>query len=324
MARLHTDLQRTQRQAFAQGTVKNYKCQLKKFLVFAELSNMPELPISSSNLCLYIQYLSRSLKAPQSILNYVSGLKFFHSLLGLAFPSTTSIDVSLTIKGLKRVASHVPVQASPMTPSILCQLGNVLDMSKPLHIVVWCLFLFLFFLFSRKSQFIPEDLSRLQLSRLVTRGDVSCKDGTLFVSFRWTKTRQFGGESLVIPLSPIPGSFLCPVRAYNTMCSLIPAGSESPVFVLPLSMGSSPILYKDFHTVLRCLLTKRGHEASLFSSHSFRRGGDTFAFGLGIRGELIQAQGDWRSDAYKLYLNLDMPNRLSVSRAMASQLVGIR
>ena len=315
---LRKDLQRTQQKAFAKGTIKNYKCQLKKFFQFSNMAELPDLPISTEDLCLYIQFLSRSLKSHQSILCYVSGLKFFHTLLGLSFPSTSSVEVRLTLKGLKRSLAHVPVQAKPITPEILRRMGDCLDLHRPLHCVFWCLFLFLFFLFSRKSQFIPENVSQAQLGRLVTRQDVSIRDGKLLVMFRWTKTRQFGCAPLVIPLSPIRNSSLCPIQAYINMCNLVQVGPQSPLFVLPGS--ECPILYTEFHKVLRWLLTKAGMDSAGFSSHSFRRGGATFAFGLGIRGELIQAQGDWLSDAYKLYLNMDMSHRLSVSETMASHL----
>ena len=88
-------------------------------------------------------------------------------------------------------------------------------------------------------------------------------------------------------------------------------------------MGSEMCIrdrYRDFHKVLRWLLVKAGYQASAYSSHSFRRGGATFAFSLGVRGELIQAQGDWVSDAYKLYLDLAGSNRQSLSQVMAQHL----
>ena len=45
-----------------------------------------------------------------------------------------------------------------------------------------------------------------------------------------------------------------------------------------------------------------GLDPNHYSSHSFRRGGATWAFKCGVSAELIQLQGDWKSDAYKLYL----------------------
>ena len=40
----------------------------------------------------------------------------------------------------------------------------------------------------------------------------------------------------------------------------------------------------------------------------------------GVTGELIQLQGDWAFDAYKLYLRLDLENRVSVAMATSKPL----
>ena len=298
--------------------MNNLKSQWKKFTAFTVLSGCQALPVTSDNLCLYIQFLSRSLSSPQSIRNYVSGLKTLHELLNLPFPSYSEISVRLTFKGLDRSVSHIPHRAQPITVKLLLQIHALLDPNDIVHMVIWTLFLFLFFLFSRKCQFIPSSLTPPSLSKLVTRQDVVLKNGMLQVCFYCTKTRQSGGSPLVIPLSPIPGSPLCPVTAYFTMVKLVPAPPTAPLFLVPSPSGPKPILYRYFHHILRAFISAVGLQPSQFSSHSFRRGGATFAFSLGLPGELIQVQGDWRSDAYKLYLETDISDRIKVAKCMAS------
>ena len=51
-------------------------------------------------------------------------------------------------------------------------------------------------------------------------------------------------------------------------------------------------------------------EPQEFSGHSLPRGDATFTFQCGIPVELINLQGDWRSDAYMLYLLLPLADRL--------------
>ena len=46
----------------------------------------------------------------------------------------------------------------------------------------------------------------------------------------------------------------------------------------------------------------------------------SWAFSSSIPGELIQAFGDWRSDAYKSYLDVSMPLKLRVSQGMVARL----
>ena len=57
--------------------------------------------------------------------------------------------------------------------------------------------------------------------------------------------------------------------------------------------------------------------ASLFTGHSFRRGGASHAFQAGIPGELIQICGDWASDSYKKYLEFNMQNKIDLAGQFA-------
>ena len=58
-----------------------------------------------------------------------------------------------------------------------------------------------------------------------------------------------------------------------------------------------------------------------YSCHSVRRGGASWAFRLGLPGELIQISGDWASDCYKLYLEVSMDTKLFFAKHMASYLL---
>ena len=199
-------------------------------------------------------------------------------------------------------------------------MAEVLDFEYPLHAVVYCLFLFMFFLFARKAQFVPESLAGDNLKVLVARSHVCVSQDKVLVTFYKTKTRQTGGKPLVIPLPKIPGSVLCPVAAFDRMCRLVPAQGSSPLFILPPSYGSVPIVYSTFQKVLRACVSSIGLSPHSFSSHSFRRGGASFAFGLGVPGEMIQSQGDWASECYKLYVDVSLDHRCRVADSMAKYL----
>ena len=58
-----------------------------------------------------------------------------------------------------------------------------------------------------------------------------------------------------------------------------------------------------------------------YSSHGFRRAGCTFAFSANVPTDLIQLQGDWRSDAYKKYLAFTMNDKLHVAEQMKEQIL---
>ncbi|KAI8502735.1 hypothetical protein Bbelb_194370 [Branchiostoma belcheri] len=61
---------------------------------------------------------------------------------------------------------------------------------------------------------------------------------------------------------------------------------------------------------------RAGLNPHLYSLHSGRRGGATFAFRAGVPVELIRLQGDWRSNAYLLYLKVPLRTRLELCTRM--------
>ena len=80
------------------------------------------------------------------------------------------------------------------------------------------------------------------------------------------------------------------------------------------------VLYPKFIQTLHLKLAAVGLQPELYSGHSFRRGGASFAFALHLPGELIQLQGDCSSDAYLRYLEKPLTQRLKVAFAFRKAL----
>ena len=68
------------------------------------------------------------------------------------------------------------------------------------------------------------------------------------------------------------------------------------------------------------LAEKAGYNPRIYSGHSFRRGSGTRAFNLGCDTDLIKWQGDWVSDAWEAYIELDNSLRLKVPTALVQDL----
>ena len=88
------------------------------------------------------------------------------------------------------------------------------------------------------------------------------------------------------------------------------------LFVLQKGKLLVPVTYYLFQNVLRKLIKKIGEDPTHYSSHSFRRGGATWAFSLNIPSGLIQIYGDWSSDAYKTYLKFSLKDKIAVAIKM--------
>ena len=129
----------------------------------------------------------------------------------------------------------------------------------------WCLFLFAFFLFARKSNLVP-DTPNYKDKTFLLRQNVKQIDKILIVSINWSKTIQFGQRILEIPLVRIPGSVLCPVRAYQNMCKKVKASRVDPLFSLP---KGKCIIYAEYQKKIRELVREIGLDPESFGSHSF-------------------------------------------------------
>ena len=179
--------------------------------------------------------------------------------------------------------------------------------------------LFAFFLFARKSNLVPNSKKKeFKSGKFLRRENLYFQDDILLVIMRWSKTNQLGQRVLNIPLLRIPGSVLCSVTAYLQMCKLIQAKSDDPLFVLP---HRKVVTYKIFQVVLKDLISKIGLDAQEFSSHSFRRGGSTFAFQSRVPKDLLKLHGDWKSDCYQKYLSISLEDKLLVVAKMKENLI---
>ena len=73
-------------------------------------------------------------------------------------------------------------------------------------------------------------------------------------------------------------------------------------------------------TCMKQFLVQLGVPGDRYGTHSFRRGGATFALESGIPLDVISIMGDWKSDALFLYLHMPITQRLAAQWVLASQL----
>ena len=174
---------------------------------------------------------------------------------------------------------------------------------------------------SRKSNLVPDSVAKFDSSKQLCRNNVIVEEDFLRVQIFWSKTIQFGQRKLDIPLVKIDNSPLCPYSAFIHMCSLVPASDNDPAFLLSDGIKNTVLTYPKFQAKLKELLAFCKLDPHLYSSHSFRRGGASWAFHAKVPSELIQFYGDWQSDAYKIYLEFNFDEKLSISRSMANAIL---
>jgi hypothetical protein len=214
---LRRDANLSRRRGYADGTLLNLKTQWRAYFLFCIHYAILPLPSSPDTMCLFAQFLSRSLKSIQSVRAYVSAVRTLHLYLSLPCTGFNDFILNLTMRGISRINPHTPNQKMPITPDILLKLFATLDLSSPLQLALWTSFLFGFYLCARKSNLVIPSPSKFDPTKHLCRADIVTTPTGINVLIKWSKTIQAGERFLVIPLLPIPHSPLCPVNAYCAM-----------------------------------------------------------------------------------------------------------
>ena len=76
--------------------------------------------------------------------NIYSSIKFLHKSLNQDFIEE-EFQVNTVLQSLKRKLAKVPFQVLPITPLILCDMYNYIDVNVPVDLAVWCSFLVAFY-----------------------------------------------------------------------------------------------------------------------------------------------------------------------------------
>ena len=123
------------------------------------------------------------------------------------------------------------------------------------------------------------------------------------------KTIQHKQRILRLPVMPAENKAVCPVFWVHYMVNKIEAGPQDPAFSLSSSVKGIALSYNQLIYRFRKWLKLVKLDESLFSLHSLRRGGVTFAYQADIQGDMIKLLGDWASDCYKRYIDVSMDKR---------------
>lgn len=169
---LKKDVKQTMKAAFAERTTRNLRVQWKAYFLFCEFYGLKAVPTTSDVLCLFAQFLCRSMKSVESVKSYILGVRTMHYILDIEFPPEKLVHLSLLLKGLARRNPHLPNRALPMTPQILLDIFQFMDISKSLDATIWCAFLFAFFLMARKSNLMPVSYADFDPNKQLVRDDV--------------------------------------------------------------------------------------------------------------------------------------------------------
>ena len=307
---LDLEVAQTKGQSVKESTKKNLTCQLSAYEKFCDKYMIEYFPCDTKQLCRFGQHLSRTFESPDAVANYISGIRTCMALLGLQIPDAQDRQMKMFITGLKRTMSHSVKQAEPVTPELLLKLSKVVNYTDIIEMVAWTGLLLGFYMFLRKSNLVPDTMDGFDRNQQFCRGDVNLLgiDKAMMIEIRWSKTIQFKQKILRLPVLPAKNKAICPVFWMYYMIHKIPAEPQHPVLFLGkqtgLALSANQLIYR-----FRKWLILSGHNPTIYSLHSLRRGGATFAYQSDIEAEMIKLLGDWASDCYKRYIDVSMDKR---------------
>ena len=240
---------------------------------------------------------------PTSINNYLNIIRILHLDAGLDNPLKENFAIQNLKRGISRELGTPPDQKLPITCSILLKIREQLCFLLPCDIVFWAACLIGFFGLFRKKTLLPQTLTNPGDS-CILRGDMKIVDpDTIVISVRKTKTIQCGERLLVMPfVSCVNNSRLCPVRALKDLLHVAPIDPKMPLFSYNQPHSVKFWTHSAFTQKLKETVARAGYNPKRYSGHSFRRGGATLGFELGLSLPEIKVRGDWKSDAVNEYV----------------------
>ena len=305
---------------FAESTKAAYRTHLRTYLRFCLEFDLIIKSASQTTLLAYIVFLARTLK-PSSINCYLNIIRIIHLEAGLDNPLEHNFAVTNLKKGIARLKGTPPVQKLPITCQILLQIKRQHYFCVAKDVVFWAACLIGFYGLLRKRTLLPVTLKNPGDSCLL-RSDLTMNGDSSFVlNVRKTKTIQCGERVLVLPFVSCASSPLCPFAALSNLLIVAPINKNLPLFSYKRNGEICWWTHGSFTNRLKDLISRAGLDSTLYSGHSFRRGGATLGFEVGLSLEEIKHRGDWRSDAVSKYVVVRDVQKIARSMVTGTRLL---
>ncbi|XP_028405752.1 uncharacterized protein LOC114528322 [Dendronephthya gigantea] len=257
-----------------------------------------KLPISPSDLGLFIAFMFQRNYAASTANTYVSALGYCHRLTGVHDP-TKVFWVLEMLKGYGKLGSGVDARL-PITISILrtiLQQTSLVASSEYRALLFRAMCTTAFFAFLRVGEITtcPRSPGVLQLSQVVQLVDNLGNISGLKINFANFK-HSYNQPRVSLTLHR--RSDICPVQTlldYFARRGL----SDGPLF---RTLDGRAVTRRLFTEHLALIFRACGLDPTKYKGHSFRIGAATFAAECGFSDAQIRVMGRWKSDAFRKYI----------------------
>ena len=272
------------------------------------------VPADTTTLCRYVCFLAKKLKY-NSLKQYLNYVRLLHSECGFPNPLENNFKLSQTLKGIRRCFGDAVTQKIPVTPDMLKEILQKLDLTKCFDAAVWAICLTMFYGLLRRSNVMVPSHAKFDGSKHLRRQDILFFPWGILIHIRWSKVIQYKSRTFDVPLPRLPDNILCPVKAlcnYLRLSSGAPA--SGPAFICRSNFEWKVISAELFiRRVRECLTSCNPSE---IGCHSFRRGCTSLCHAAGFNDTSIKLMGDWASNCFTSYIDNSVKTRLKLTRQL--------
>ncbi len=274
------------------------------------------LPASQHAVMEWVASLGARGLQPKTIKSYLTGVRSLHVDADLPFAVCESPVVQRLIRGIKRYhGERARNPKLPITLDILRRLCSSLSPTSLQDVNFQAAITLAFAGFLRCGEFTVSKESAYSPSTSLSRGSAQFLPDLatathVVISLPASKTDPFR-KGVSILVASAPGAATCPVSALRHLFQMDPQDPAVPMFLG--DVPGSPLTRSSFVIRLKSLLSALGFDGAKYSGHSFRRGAATSAASVGYADHEIQQLGRWRSDAYRLYIDVSRDRILHLS-----------
>lgn len=276
----------------AQSTASNRLTQAKVYLTFSVHYGFHPLNPSGRQLCLYIQFLTNSFKAPTSVKNYLSGARTWIAQHGGALAAFATSEYLQMGFGITKRSSHTPKRAAPLEWHHIEAIANFFDATPSIPKCAKACILIGYHTFLRSSNLLAPSSTSWGSPHTVMAQDLRLCDEGLQITVYSTKTKSDSTPvQTMIPWNSNP--VLCSATAWLRYSSEVKPWILGPAF---LCDDGRPLTGNQLTGLMRLALhTASDINPSRVSMHSLRRGATHFALQQGLTLDQIKERGMWRS-----------------------------
>lgn len=296
-----------QQASLAANTRRNYDSRQRLFKRFCHsIGHNVRVPLTESQLSMCIVQFAHS-HSVNSIDGYISAIQHYYNDHNLG-DLPRGFHYQATRLGLKNYfgSLHFKRPRQPITLSHLITIRSNLVLSVFTDARDWCAYLFAYFGLLRVREFTDASL--------LFKHVIPHSWGIQLVIVS-SKTSLHPTSVNLIKRDDI----LCPLAAYKAYALLVPLALSSigscPFFLSSATTTAPLKYYSSFNEQLKVRVKEwLGLDPSLYATHSFRRGGATLMYLLGIPEATIGVHGRWKSFTSRDYFDWSATDQLMATR----------